>query len=136
MFVPQVKKSVTHVVHNAWRVDFNLSLPSFEKYIAGTRRLVDLCCSLPKPVKLLFTSSVAAAYKWDTSRGAVPEEVLSDTYVASANGYGASKFVAENVRLLTWAISFVAKYPLAAPCSCSGQRARDYFPADRTNLWT
>lgn len=95
----QVKGSITHVVHNAWRVDFNLSLPSFEKYIAGTRRLVDLCSSLPRPAKLLFTSSVAAAYKWDISRGAVPEEVLSDTYVASANGYGASKFVAENVRL-------------------------------------
>ena len=99
-FVSQLKRSVTHVVHNAWRVDFNLSLSSFEKHITATRRLVDLCCSLPRPVKLLFTSSVAATYKWDISAGPVPEEVLEDVHAASGNGYGASKFVAENVSLL------------------------------------
>ena len=90
---------MTHVVHNAWRVDFNLSITSFERYIAGTRRLVDLCCLLPRPVKLLFTSSVAAALAWDGSRGPVPEEVITDPGVAVGTGYGASKFASENVRI-------------------------------------
>lgn len=94
----QVKQEVTQVVHNAWRVDFNLSLSSFEKYVAGTRRLIDILGSLPRPAKLFFTSSVAAAYMWDTATGAVPEEVLKDPFIGSANGYGASKFVGENVR--------------------------------------
>ena len=91
---------MTHIVHNAWRVDFNLSVSSFEKYIASTRRLVDLCCLLPRPVKLLFTSSIAAVQMWDPSRGPVPEQVITDPTVALSTGYGASKFVAENVRTI------------------------------------
>jgi UDP-glucose 4-epimerase len=35
---------------------------------------------------------------WDIARGPVPEEVISDPTVATSNGYGASKFVTENVR--------------------------------------
>ncbi|GJE99007.1 acetyl-CoA synthetase-like protein [Phanerochaete sordida] len=93
----EVKDHVTHIVHNAWRVDFNLSLSTFEKYISGTRRLVDLCCLLPRPVKLLFTSSVAAALNWDVSRGPIPEEILTNPEIALGTGYGASKFITENL---------------------------------------
>lgn len=96
----QIKAELTHVVHNAWRVDFNLSLASFESHIAGTRRLIDFCCSLPRPTRLLFTSSVSAATRWDASCGSVPDEVLTDPEVATPNGYGQSKFVAENVRAI------------------------------------
>lgn len=44
----------------AWRVDFNLSLASFETAIGGTRSLVDLALSSPRatPPRVLFTSSV------------------------------------------------------------------------------
>ena len=97
----QVKSNITHIVHNAWRVDFNLSVTSFEKYIAGTRRLVDLCCLLERPVKLLYTSSVAATQTWGLNRGRVPEEVITDPRVAMGNGYAASKFATENVSHLS-----------------------------------
>ena len=90
---------MSHIIHNAWRVDFNLSLSSFEKYIAGVRRLVDLCCALPRPVKVLYTSSISATHRWDVSRGPVPEEILRNPEVASPSGYGASKFVVENVSI-------------------------------------
>ncbi|TCD62141.1 hypothetical protein EIP91_007293 [Steccherinum ochraceum] len=92
-----VKSRVTHVIHNAWKVDFNLSLGSFEGYVASTRSLIDFSASCENPVRLLFTSSAAAVYAWDVSKGAIPEEVMDDPSVAAVSGYGASKFVAEHI---------------------------------------
>lgn len=89
---------MTHVIHNGWKVDFNLSLSSFESNIAGTRKLVDFCCSLSRPAKLLFTSSISATYRWNISLGPVPEELVPTPEVATTNGYGASKFVVEQVK--------------------------------------
>ena len=96
-----MKRNVTHVIHNAWRVDFNLALTSFEQHIAGTRRLVDVCYSMPHAGEGLFTSSVAAAQDWAASRGPVPEAVLSEHDAPTSTGYGASKFVAEHVSSCT-----------------------------------
>ena len=84
-------------MHNAWHVDFNLALASFEKHIAGARSLVDWCASLAHPPKLLFTSSISAVARWDIVRGAVPETVLPEVGVSGVNGYGSSKFVVETV---------------------------------------
>ena len=92
-----MKSSVSHIVHNAWKVDFNHGLSSFETHIAGTRKLVDFAASLPQSVSLLFTSSVSVAGKWNTSNGPVPETVLDKPELATTNGYSASKYVAEQV---------------------------------------
>lgn len=93
----EIRDSVTHVLHNAWRVDFNLSLSTFESHVAGARSLVDFCCSLPHPVKLIFTSSISAVHKWNVSLGPVPEGTIPSPEVATSHGYGASKFVTEQV---------------------------------------
>lgn len=84
-------------MHNAWKLDFNLSLSSFESHIAGTRALLDFTASCDNHVKFLFSSSISAAQSWEVSRGPVPEDVLSDPKVAVGTGYGASKYVAEGV---------------------------------------
>lgn len=91
---------VTHILHNAWRVDFNLSLSSFEGHVARTRKLIDFCSSISRPIKYFFTSSVSATHKWDVTFGPVPEEVVPSAEVATNNGYGASKFVVEQVCLV------------------------------------
>ncbi|KAH9944763.1 hypothetical protein B0H21DRAFT_862505 [Amylocystis lapponica] len=88
----EIRTSVTHVVHNAWRVDFNLALASFEPYIAGAIRLLRLA-----PHRhFLFTSSIAAAQGW-RSASRVPEAPLADAAPAAGSGYGASKHVVEHV---------------------------------------
>lgn len=99
--------TVTHVIHNAWKVDFNQSLRSYEPLIANTRRLIDACYSFARPITLLFSSSEAASIGWDRSNGPVPEQPLSDPSVASATGYGASKYVVENVSICQDALNFV-----------------------------
>lgn len=95
----QLKQTITHVVHNAWNVNFNHPLASFEGQIAGTRKLVDFAFSAKRQPKLLFTSSISAAHGWDTSNGPVPEEPLPDPKVATSSGYASSKFVVEQVGL-------------------------------------
>lgn len=90
---------MTTIIHTAWRLDFNLSLSSFEPNVRGTRNLIDFARSGPHPskVKFLFTSSVASTFSWDQSKGAYPEEVLMDASYAVGNGYGEGKYVAERV---------------------------------------
>ncbi|KAF4610030.1 hypothetical protein D9613_010647 [Agrocybe pediades] len=91
--------SVTTIIHNAWKLDFNLSLTSFESNIQGTRNLVDLAreSAFNSSIKVLFTSSISAAYSWDTTNGAYPEEVVLDAKYAVGNGYGESKYVSERI---------------------------------------
>ncbi|OAX31791.1 putative aminoadipate reductase [Rhizopogon vinicolor AM-OR11-026] len=91
--------SVTVIIHNAWRLDFNLALSSFEPHVRGTRNLIDLALSSPhhpKP-RFMFTSSVSSAQSWDRAKGPCPEEVQYDAGVADGLGYGASKYVCERV---------------------------------------
>ncbi|KAF9811531.1 hypothetical protein IEO21_06535 [Rhodonia placenta] len=91
----ELRTSVTHVIHNAWRVDFNLALASFEPQIGATMRLLNL---VPR-ARFSFVSSMSAAQSWDTTeRGLyVPEEPLHDPSIAVGTGYGMSKFVVEEV---------------------------------------
>ncbi|PCH35037.1 NAD(P)-binding protein [Wolfiporia cocos MD-104 SS10] len=88
--------SVTHIVHNAWRVDFNLALASFETHIAAAVRLL----ALAPGAHYVFTSSVSIAAGWRAAngRGPVPEKPLHNSAVAAkTSGYGMSKYVVEEV---------------------------------------
>lgn len=87
------------MIHNAWRLDFNLSLESYEPNILGTRHFIDLVRSGPKPLdcRFLFVSSIGAVNNWDKSKGSVPEDAMEDVTVALGSGYGEAKHVAERV---------------------------------------
>lgn len=94
---------MTVIIHNAWRLDFNLSLSSFEPHVRATRNLVDmaLASSHPETLRFLFTSSIGSAHSWDRSQGLYPEEVLLDSSFAVGAGYGESKYVSERVSIAT-----------------------------------
>ncbi|KIM36904.1 hypothetical protein M413DRAFT_31301 [Hebeloma cylindrosporum] len=93
----ELRDSVTVIIHVSWRLDFNLSLQSFESNIRGTYNLIDLghATGRASTVKFVFTSSAGSALSWDQSRGPYPEEVVMDPQYAVGNGYGESKYVAE-----------------------------------------
>ena len=86
------------MIHNAWTVNFNLPLQSYEDQVAGVRRLVDICANSERSIKLLCTSSIGLTSMWDASQGPVPERPIPDPAVATSNGYSASKYVVEQVR--------------------------------------
>ncbi|KDR70727.1 hypothetical protein GALMADRAFT_75816 [Galerina marginata CBS 339.88] len=105
----EIRDSVDVFIHSAWRVDFNLSLASFEANIRGTRNLIELARSSPHlhNIKFIFTSSVASAQSWDQSLGSYPEEVVMDAKYSVGTGYGESKYVAERV-LATSGLNFTS----------------------------
>ncbi len=98
----QMRSCVNVIIHNAWRLDFNLSLSSFESNIRGTSHLVEFArnARYASSLKFLFTSSVTSASSWDQSKGSYPEDVVLDAGYAVGNGYGESKYVAERVSTL------------------------------------
>ncbi|KAG0695028.1 hypothetical protein DFH29DRAFT_957159 [Suillus ampliporus] len=95
----ELRASVTTVIHNAWRVDFNLSLSSFEPNILGLVHLIALAKSsgLAGGMRLVFVSSVAAAQSWELQNGPVPDLVLENPGVAVGTGYGEGKFACEQI---------------------------------------
>lgn len=83
------------VIHNAWPVNFNIPIESFEPSLAGVRHIADLAASAARRVAVTFISSIAVADRWDpAAHGAakVPERRLEDLALPNG-GYGRSKAV-------------------------------------------
>ncbi|KAK7693158.1 hypothetical protein QCA50_002724 [Cerrena zonata] len=95
----EVRSTATHIIHNAWKVDFNLSLLSYESQIASTVNLLEFALSFLHEPHFLFTSSISVASYWDTRLGSVPESVLeiTDSIEEHGNGYAGSKYVIEHI---------------------------------------
>ncbi|KAH9895845.1 acetyl-CoA synthetase-like protein [Cubamyces lactineus] len=94
----EIRNSVTHILHNAWKVDFNLSLHSFEVDIQGARNLVDLAITSPYKTAptVLFVSSVGIFMNYKGSAPA-PEVPLDDAASPFGIGYSESKWIVERV---------------------------------------
>ncbi|KAE9396160.1 acetyl-CoA synthetase-like protein [Gymnopus androsaceus JB14] len=96
----ELRQNLTMIIHNAWRLDFNLSLASFESHVKGSRVLIDLARSSrhSSSIRFLFTSSIASTQSWDAkTQGLYPEEVVMDAKYAVGGGYGESKYVTERI---------------------------------------
>ncbi|KAJ5385268.1 hypothetical protein N7517_003179 [Penicillium concentricum] len=93
--------SVDTIIHNAWKVDFNHSVDSFEDtHIQGVRRFIDFCLSSRTNAHLHFISSIGTVGAWAPEMGAsIPEVPIEDIAVVLPQGYGESKYVAERICL-------------------------------------
>lgn len=93
--------SVTAIVHNAWAVNFNLGLLSFESQsIRPTHHLARLAMSsrLRQTPTLTFVSSIATVLRAPLDdKGKVLERRYGWDAVGAGLGYGQSKWVAEEV---------------------------------------
>ncbi|PYI10999.1 acetyl-CoA synthetase-like protein [Aspergillus sclerotiicarbonarius CBS 121057] len=87
---------VDRVIHNAWPVNFNLTIVSFEPHLRGTRHLVEFSAQARKTVPITFVSSVSTVEQWPTPDTPVPEAALSDWSLA-ATGYGKSKLASSMI---------------------------------------
>ncbi|KAH8895924.1 L-aminoadipate-semialdehyde dehydrogenase [Thozetella sp. PMI_491] len=84
----------TLVIHNAWPVNFNWGLASFEPHIAGVRNLVEFALNSRCRASIFFISSIGATMGLDTD-GKVPEAVIRDLSYGTESGYAGSKLVSE-----------------------------------------
>lgn len=89
-------RRTTHIIHNAWPVNFNLPLCSFQDQLEGCTQLLRFASDAPRFDNFFFMSSVGVANDWPTkSDSDVPEESISDFEVAEPMGYAQSKMLAE-----------------------------------------
>ncbi|KAK1726116.1 thioester reductase domain-containing protein [Colletotrichum acutatum] len=84
-------KEADRVIHNAWPVNFNISVETFEPHIRGVRHWVDFSLRAAKNVPIVFVSSIGTVDTWQ-GPGPVPEKRLMDLSLPST-GYGRSKMV-------------------------------------------
>ena len=98
-------RNVTHIMHNAWEVNFNLPLMSFETpHILGIRQFIDFSARSAKGASILFVSSISSSMNWPLNHtGPVLERIIDDSSAPLLMGYAQSKYVAE--RLLSRASS-------------------------------
>lgn len=87
--------SADRIIHNAWPVNFNLSIESFEPSILGVKNLTLFSAQAQKQVPIVFISSIGVATQWPHLE-TIPESPLHDLRVASP-GYGQSKLISEHL---------------------------------------
>lgn len=67
-------ESVDTIIHNAWRLDFNLAVPGFQSSLQAVRNLAELCAITRRQVNYHFISSYASYFGYNETL--VPEEPL------------------------------------------------------------
>ncbi|PVH72355.1 putative NRPS-like enzyme [Cadophora sp. DSE1049] len=88
------------VLHNAWKVDFNQTVSSFEDNIKSVLNFVALSAGSQRRPRIAFTSSLSSVGPWVRSgqiSRTVPEDSVSDLDTALDMGYSESKKLAERI---------------------------------------
>ncbi|KAJ7278022.1 putative polyketide synthase [Mycena rebaudengoi] len=94
----KLRSSVTHIIHNAWRVDFVARLSEFENLILGTHRLLEFAIkSNPIRPSLSFISTTGISRNLHPNIIFAPESPIEDAKIAVQVGYTESKWVAERL---------------------------------------
>ncbi|KAK1220934.1 hypothetical protein PQX77_016274, partial [Marasmius sp. AFHP31] len=91
---------VTHIVHNAWPMDFNRKLDSFEPHVQTLLNLIKLCLQSPcgPPPRMLFTSSIAVVGNYPSlAKYSIVPEGAVDARATDEFGYAEAKWVCEMV---------------------------------------
>ncbi|PLN86966.1 hypothetical protein BDW42DRAFT_189877 [Aspergillus taichungensis] len=92
--------SVTHIIHNAWPMDFQRHLSSFRPQVQSVCRLIQLTEDIhqlrphARP-RVVFTSSIAVARHYPN--GEVPETRMANPECTVAMGYAEAKWVCEGL---------------------------------------
>jgi thioester reductase-like protein len=96
-------QNVTHILHNAWPVNFNASLRRMVPHLQGTQRLINFSTGSRYGASVFFVSSIGAVISgsWvaavSTGGFQIPEASVHDWSVAGNTGYPQSKLIAERI---------------------------------------
>ncbi|KAJ7156520.1 hypothetical protein C8R43DRAFT_1125714 [Mycena crocata] len=91
----EMQESVTCIIHNAWQVDFKMSVHSMEPCVKDTRNLVDFALKSPHttPCQFIFIGTAGVFRNCNEAL----EERIPDAKTAAGSGYAESKWVAEQM---------------------------------------
>lgn len=128
-------EKATLVIHNAWPVNFNLSLPSFRPQLAALVNLIEFTALAVTSPHLLFISSISSVLSYHSTSLQTPEEVILDSSAPNSTGYAESKYVSERLldhaaRRLAINISFARVGQVAGAVGYPGLWNKDeWFPS-------
>ncbi|KAI4144839.1 MAG: hypothetical protein L6R39_004024 [Caloplaca ligustica] len=83
------------VIHNAWPVNFNVSLDSFRPQLDGVVNLVALVSRSKQPSRLFFISSISSVMSSGLTTSSIPEKIVHMNSAVHPNGYAESKYISE-----------------------------------------
>jgi nucleoside-diphosphate-sugar epimerase len=97
----EMLSTVDTVIHNAWRMDFNISVDSFEDvHIRGVRHFIDFSLQSTHHAHIHFMSSIGTIGGWKLTHGpSVPETPIEDCDVTLRQGYAEAKHICERICL-------------------------------------
>ncbi|KAG7007189.1 non-canonical non-ribosomal peptide synthetase FUB8 [Physcia stellaris] len=92
-------QEVTHVIHNAWDVNFYHSLEAFvTPHISGVRHLIDFCNKSACNAQLLFVSTESTVRnKRQLEHATIHEDFSQNWASCQTTGYAQSKLIAERL---------------------------------------
>ncbi|KZV95712.1 acetyl-CoA synthetase-like protein [Exidia glandulosa HHB12029] len=95
----EMRTAVTHIIHNAWPVNFNYAVQTFEGAVRGSKNLVDfaLKSTRTEPPRFTFISSVGVSRNAGSEVDLAPEEPILDLNLVVGQGYPESKWVVERM---------------------------------------
>lgn len=100
----RIQNMVTHVLHNAWPMDFKRKLPSFKAQFRALQNLLALArdthsVRLSLQPRLLFVSSIAVVgrYPLVMNQTMVPEMYMTTEKCTNDIGYAKAKLVCERI---------------------------------------
>ncbi|ORY34306.1 putative L-aminoadipate-semialdehyde dehydrogenase [Naematelia encephala] len=95
--VETLRTHATAIIHNAWPVNFVLSISSFDEHVGGVVNLLNLALTSPRQVKPAFFFSSSVGTRQGRPDPVVHEDFSDDPVTAGGMGYGRSKWVVEKI---------------------------------------
>ncbi|KAJ5323083.1 NRPS-like enzyme [Penicillium brevicompactum] len=92
-----LQQDISIIIHNAWPVNFNQSLASFEPHLAGVRRLLNFAAQSAREPEFHFISSVSTVTGQSLILGDRILEKRQGVSCVLPQGYGESKYIAERL---------------------------------------
>lgn len=99
-----ISSRVTHVLHNAWPLNFKWNLKSFEGQFAVLQKLIQLgrdsyFINQPRRTRFIFLSSIAVVAKYSEvfRTRLIPEVSLDNGDCTNNFGYGQAKLICEKI---------------------------------------
>ena len=129
-----LSENVTHIIHNAWEVNFNLPLSSFESHLRAVNNICDFAVRSSHKAPIIFVSSISSVAnprsQFLAQRGhenlSVPQEAITDLSAPLEMGYAESKLIAENLFVTSGIPNIVARVGhIAGPSMPSGRWNQD-----------
>lgn len=102
----RINGQITHILHNAWPLNFKWTLKSFQGQFAVVQKLIQLArdssnnnASPAKRTRLVFVSSIAVVGRYQSVFGTrlIPEVSLNNSLCTNHFGYGQAKLVCEKM---------------------------------------